>query len=667
MSEVLGDMVSHLQHHFFVGREKELQLLMDHARSKEKPRIVMLHGIGGVGKSTLLDEFQRLAETQGMVVIKVDSLDFKHTKEDFCKAILTEFEEKLSGDFAAATAGILNAKAKEQPIILVIDTYEELHDLDNWLRDQFLSKLNRDILVVLSGRTPLKGKWNTSLAWRTMIQHLEIIPFSRADCKALLSKFHLVNPEDIKRYYTLTNGHPLTLTLAASLGAGSFSAEDDSRTLYEVLQETTSQWLRELPDMQLSSYIEATAIVRVFDHDLLEHILHTKITPADFNSLTSLSFIRKNRQGWSIHHLLRKSLLQEMQIRSPFRYQTYFSKGIEYLLNRIKTSPDKSEMVSELLYVLGDSHIRSTYLDDSQEKKYYLDSIDGTNLNEAASYVETLKEEQLDLIDEFYDSVTNQSHQLLRPYKADQKLLSYMDFKEFIHLGGDGIKLLKNENDEAAGLMVLLPINKGTFSYLLKKPVTGHYFQSLDKQTLKEINKTGKELTGWFIYHIDLKKDNSPAARARIFQELLSYLISGGLFVFTTPIAYMRETVQRIGFQEIPNSTHYDFGEEFPAPYYQLDLRGEKRHMFANTLVQNAGISLTSDLPEELHSLTPRELEVARMVLTHNTIAEIAESLYVTQITVKKHLSRLYEKLEVRGKAELIKKLYEIGYHAKGC
>ncbi len=45
------------------------------------------------------------------------------------------------------------------------------------------------------------------------------------------------------------------------------------------------------------------------------------------------------------------------------------------------------------------------------------------------------------------------------------------------------------------------------------------------------------------------------------------------------------------------------------------------------------------------------------MLLVCSTNAEIASRLRITEITVKKHLSRVYEKAHVKNRAEFLRKL----------
>ena len=55
--------------------------------------------------------------------------------------------------------------------------------------------------------------------------------------------------------------------------------------------------------------------------------------------------------------------------------------------------------------------------------------------------------------------------------------------------------------------------------------------------------------------------------------------------------------------------------------------------------------------------LTNRELDVLQLILENKKRREIAEELFVTENTVKKHTAHIYEKLEVSDRSELLQKI----------
>ncbi|ELP63556.1 response regulator [Streptomyces turgidiscabies] len=65
--------------------------------------------------------------------------------------------------------------------------------------------------------------------------------------------------------------------------------------------------------------------------------------------------------------------------------------------------------------------------------------------------------------------------------------------------------------------------------------------------------------------------------------------------------------------------------------------------------------------PRRLADLTPREREVLTLVGTGLSNGDIAELLFVTQVTVKTHVNRAMAKLGARDRAQLVVIAYETG------
>lgn len=57
----------------------------------------------------------------------------------------------------------------------------------------------------------------------------------------------------------------------------------------------------------------------------------------------------------------------------------------------------------------------------------------------------------------------------------------------------------------------------------------------------------------------------------------------------------------------------------------------------------------------EQYGLTNREVEVFRMILEGKPNEEIAETLFISTFTIRKHVSNIYKKLKVNSKSELLK------------
>jgi DNA-binding NarL/FixJ family response regulator len=65
--------------------------------------------------------------------------------------------------------------------------------------------------------------------------------------------------------------------------------------------------------------------------------------------------------------------------------------------------------------------------------------------------------------------------------------------------------------------------------------------------------------------------------------------------------------------------------------------------------------------PAPLAELTPRELEVLRLVARGLSNAEIARELIVGAATVKTHVARIFSKLDLHDRAQAVVLAYETG------
>jgi DNA-binding NarL/FixJ family response regulator len=65
--------------------------------------------------------------------------------------------------------------------------------------------------------------------------------------------------------------------------------------------------------------------------------------------------------------------------------------------------------------------------------------------------------------------------------------------------------------------------------------------------------------------------------------------------------------------------------------------------------------------PAAVAELTPRELEVLRLIAQGLSNAEIGEELFISDTTVKTHVTRLFQKLDLRDRAQAIVLAYQTG------
>ena len=65
---------------------------------------------------------------------------------------------------------------------------------------------------------------------------------------------------------------------------------------------------------------------------------------------------------------------------------------------------------------------------------------------------------------------------------------------------------------------------------------------------------------------------------------------------------------------------------------------------------------------ERMQTLSPREMEVLRLVVDGKSNSEVAAALFLTENTVKTHMTRIMQKLDVRDRVQAVVYAYESGF-----
>jgi DNA-binding NarL/FixJ family response regulator len=70
----------------------------------------------------------------------------------------------------------------------------------------------------------------------------------------------------------------------------------------------------------------------------------------------------------------------------------------------------------------------------------------------------------------------------------------------------------------------------------------------------------------------------------------------------------------------------------------------------------------TGHRSERMQTLSPREMEVLRLVVDGKSNSEVAAALFLTENTVKTHMTRIMQKLDVRDRVQAVVYAYESGF-----
>ncbi|NGP44189.1 hypothetical protein G4V62_04190 [Bacillaceae bacterium SIJ1] len=656
---------SNMEKRYFVGRDKEIGIFESYLKDISCPKkILNIHATGGMGKSYLLDQYKRISTNYNSRFILINSRDFAHSPQQMMRQIyeLLGGNEQEKLDHKACIMHI-NLLAKDTAVILAFDTYEEMQDLDYWLQNNFISHLDHRVLIIISGRYPLQEHWFISPGWRNLIEDLPLRELTLAQTKEYLNKYNIKDMAQITAIYNLSQGHPLTLSLSASMVNNNHPIRKDLFQETNLFYSLTEQWLKEVKSAALRTTMESIALMRRFDQDILADVLKNKISNDLFKHITSYSFIRLGKRGWMMHDLMRDAISLNLRKRSPKRYNEINQAIAAYYFNQIEGNElhkDQSWLLSEFFYHLEDDMIRAIFYDTAPRHHYDLEYVHGSNADEAKQYLQNLKFTSLYENATFNTQYTeeNQPIQLIasKEYKrVESELLTQPDF---LHSEHNHFILLK-QHGTILGLALVIPIHKNSVDYLTHQPVTRAYFQNLTHEQKTKFYVPMHEPCGWYIRMMDVIDPEDAVARSVILQELLQILFKGKMIIASNPLPFYQQLLKRLGFIEVEGAAHHDYGVNLPAPTQILDIKSMGLENYLKHLASNAGIALNREAHVQFTDLTARENEIAHLILEGATNKTIAEKLFVSEVTVKKHLTNIFSKKQIKNRSQLVKLLMD--------
>lgn len=148
-----------------------------------------------------------------------------------------------------------------------------------------------------------------------------------------------------------------------------------------------------------------------------------------------------------------------------------------------------------------------------------------------------------------------------------------------------------------------------------------------------------------------------------------SYSCNRGILVISPqPNEVVNRVFLCLGFEIVPEAVHCYYDGRTPTPYFIVDTRGDGLHRFISRLFDQSGMEWelahkskisVQEVPVswDSYQLTQREQDVARLVIEGSSNANIAQKLYISEVTVKKHLTGIFGKVGVKNRTQLIGKL----------
>jgi hypothetical protein len=299
----------------FVGRQAELAFLERCLDDEPPASVVLIHGPGGIGKSTLLRELGRRAEEQGRQTFFVEGRELPPMPD-------------------ALEAVLAGARDCERPVVL-IDTYERMSALDGYLRRGLLPSLPAESVVVIAGRAAPDPGWFSG-GWEGLAEGLELSALPEDDALKLLAT-HGLDDDRAPAVVDWAEGSPLALALAADTAktdrTWSPAQGEDKPEIVESLIRRLAE--SELEGVRLAA-LGVAAIARVTTVDLLRAVLPDHHVEAAYARLNSLTFTEPLGDGLTLHDLVRKALRADLRRRDQDRERELRRRIVDYLYERAR-------------------------------------------------------------------------------------------------------------------------------------------------------------------------------------------------------------------------------------------------------------------------------------------------------------------------------------------
>lgn len=339
-AQLLGD----LHRERFVGRADELAECERWLDDPGAVPILAVSGVGGIGKTWLLEELARRTGERGGVVHRWDAA-------------------------AALADGGLDSRASESlqggrgaAGLLIFDAVDGLGPAVGDLQ-RVLAGLRAGTRVVLSSRRPLRdGVWRS---WEPLVRHLELGPLSWDEQQEYLDLRGVDDAARREQVRLRSGGHPLTLSLAVDLIVGSSAEELAGSSIWRSTVRMTVEDLVGEVGSRFRDAVDVAAVLHRADREALGAVLGAAEADQAFVRLGSWSASRVVAGRLVLHDDVRRSVVEDLRLHRPERLDEIRRSALRYYRRAAAVGGDVGARWSiERLHLVGRDLFGVSYLYD---------------------------------------------------------------------------------------------------------------------------------------------------------------------------------------------------------------------------------------------------------------------------------------------------------------
>lgn len=342
-----------------LGRDRELAVLAE-MLDEGGPLVVFVHGLGGIGKTTLLDAHAELARRTGMTVAAVDCGAVEPTEA----GLIAELAGRLGAD--ASLSAVMERLASFDAALITFDAYERFRLLDSWIRRVLVPALPESVRVAIASREAPAPGWDATPGADAPVRRVELGPLSEESAVALLCQDGSLDGQEARHLNRSLRGHPLALRIAQAAAAGRPQLDIEAVALPQAVEALTRLYLDDL-DAITRRVVDAAATVRRSTMSLLAALL-PDLAPQDaFERLRDLPFVRLASDGLHVHDTVQEMTVHALRATDPTRYRAHRRAAWNQLRRELADAraDDLWRYTADLLYLIEQPIVREAFFPSS--------------------------------------------------------------------------------------------------------------------------------------------------------------------------------------------------------------------------------------------------------------------------------------------------------------
>jgi hypothetical protein len=541
----------------FVGRKRELTIFNQWFLADDcLPDLLNVCGRGGVGKTTLLQAFRRIAERLGRSTILVDARDFGSTVQGLLSA--------LTGSMDVCLDDVVVLLNEVRPLVMV-DTAEALGGgIVAYIQEELFPRLDTRVRVVIAGRHPLSRSSLHGDRWRSVARPLRLEGFSEAETREYLGRRGVTEPGLVRRIAQAAGGNPLAVSLATDMVL-QFDARDLSFApeWHLGVRWLAERLLHDIEDSGLRELVEACAVVHQFDESTLTAISGREDVSGSFDQLCRLSVVKPSEHGLQLHDDVRRHVAADLSWRQPGRYSLLRSRALAHYRERLRTAPllDREWLASECFYLWSNALMQQIFFDPGEPGRICVEPA-GPNDTDEIRRLFALRTASI-----FAGELGGE---VLVPPAGDEAFL-----EAILRYPASRVRIAREEGGRVMGFSTVLPVSRESLPILeldeAAAPLVRAYCSARPPARLPAI---AADATAHYLCHVIHATDTSGPVRAALLRNFSGLFAASGTYLCSTWLPSYKALLEACGFERVPAARNYAWGSEYPVDGYRLELSG---------------------------------------------------------------------------------------------